>query len=233
MSSLGLMSAGIAHEINNPLSVIIGKCYHLLDCVEDNSLTPEIVKKDIERMKETSERIEKIVKGLSTFSRDGRNDPFLHTSLNSIIKNTLSFCEARLKNSNITLIQNVIDPNLMIECREAQVSQILLNLIHNSFDAVENLAEKWIKIDVVDCDESVKIIVTDSGHGIPENIQHKIMQPFFTTKEVGKGTGLGLSITTGLVKSHNGSIEIDRNHPNTSFVVILPKHQKALIQKVA
>lgn len=233
MSSLGLMSAGIAHEINNPLSIIIGKTHHLKDCIEDGTLTNDLLKRDIERINKTAERIETIVKGLSTFSRDGRNDPFLSSSLSSIIKNTLSFCEARLKNANIDVIQSDVDPNLNIECREAQMSQIFLNLIHNSLDAIEELPEKWIKIDLKDLGDKVKIVITDSGQGIPEAIQHKIMQPFFTTKEVGKGTGLGLSITMGLVKSHQGTLEVDRTNPNTSFIITLPKFQSDLTRKIS
>ena len=95
----------------------------------------------------------------------------------------------------------------------------------NSFDAIHELPEKWIRIDVVDSGNSLTINCIDSGTGIPKSIIHKIMQPFFTTKDVGKGTGLGLSISKGLAESHGGTLEYDLNSVNTRFILQLPKSQ--------
>jgi signal transduction histidine kinase len=103
----------------------------------------------------------------------------------------------------------------------------LLNLIGNSFDAVQELPEKWIKVNICDLGKEVEISVTDSGLGIPEAIREKITQPFFTTKEIGKGTGLGLSISRGIVESHNGRLFVDATCANTRIVVVLPKLQDA------
>jgi C4-dicarboxylate-specific signal transduction histidine kinase len=100
-----------------------------------------------------------------------------------------------------------------------------LNLINNSHDSVLNLKDRWVKIEVLDKDNFIEISVTDSGNGIPEPIAQKMMNPFFTTKEVGKGTGLGLSISKGLAEDHGGSLYYDPTSKNTRFVIKLPKYQ--------
>jgi C4-dicarboxylate-specific signal transduction histidine kinase len=98
-----------------------------------------------------------------------------------------------------------------------------LNLLNNSFDATQSLTDRWIKVKAWEEPNQISISVTDSGHGIPEGIREKILEPFFTTKEVGKGTGLGLSISLGIIKSHGGTLEIDGNAENTRFLIHLPK----------
>ena len=94
--------------------------------------------------------------------------------------------------------------------------------MNNSFDAVLDLPEKWIDITVTAKESKVEISVTDSGSGIPEQVAKKLMQPFFTTKEIGKGSGLGLSTSAGILKSHQGTIAYDPNSKNTRFVIQLP-----------
>lgn len=92
-------------------------------------------------------------------------------------------------------------PDLKIECQPTQISQVIINLLNNAFDAVSMLPEKWVHVDVIPHgNERLKIIVTDSGQGIPDAISEKMMEPFFTTKPVGKGTGLGLSISQGIAQ---------------------------------
>ncbi|HEX4924120.1 MAG TPA: ATP-binding protein, partial [Bdellovibrionales bacterium] len=122
---------------------------------------------------------------------------------------------------------------LVIACRPTQISQVLLNLLNNAHDAVAEQTEKWVKLDVRDLGDSVELSVTDSGAGIPPEIQEKIMQPFFTTKQIGEGTGLGLSISKGLVDSHHGQLRLDAKSKNTRFVVLLPKTQQPADMKGA
>jgi C4-dicarboxylate-specific signal transduction histidine kinase len=102
-----------------------------------------------------------------------------------------------------------------------------VNLINNSRDAVSNLNEKWIKVEVDKADDNIIIAITDSGPGIPASIRAKMFNPFFTTKEVGVGTGLGLSISAGIVKSHNGQLRLASKSKNTRFEVVLPIVQVA------
>jgi len=98
--------------------------------------------------------------------------------------------------------------------------------LNNSFDAVQNLPKKWIQISVENRNTDYVLTVTDSGEGIPSNLVPKIMQPFYSTKELGKGMGLGLSIALGIAEGHQGKFEYDRQSQNTKFVLTLPKTQE-------
>ncbi len=226
MSSLGEMAGGIAHEINNPLAIISGKATQLIRLLAEEKFDSKILTKHADTIDRTAHRIADIVKGLKSFSRDADSDPFDSVKLSSVIEETLAFCQARFTSHNTFLTIGEFDQNLEFECRAAQISQSLLNLLNNSFDAVQGLPDKWVKLDVKDLGERIEISITDSGFGIPKEVQDKMMMPFFTTKEVGKGTGLGLSIVSGLIKAHHGTIEIDEQSQNTKFVLIFPKFQK-------
>ncbi len=216
MATLGEMASSIAHEINNPLAVINGNL-HLLK----RNLNEEHGKKYVQKIEETVFRIDKIIKGMKLFSRDATFDPMSQCALKDIIDDTLFICSERLRIANIKLTVD-LKFHGNIECRATQISQVIINLINNSYDALQSLDEKWITIDTEQSDQFVIIKITDSGKGIPASFQQKILEPFFTTKEVGKGTGLGLSISKGIIDSHNGFFSINSLHPNTQFIISLP-----------
>jgi signal transduction histidine kinase/putative methionine-R-sulfoxide reductase with GAF domain len=230
MSSLGEMSSGIAHEINNPLAIIQGKSNQIRRILSTHPENSAHILKLTEDIDHTVGRISKIVRGLQSFSRDATKDPFELKSLKTIIEDTLSFCAIRFKHHDIELKVGPVRDDLTLECRSPQISQVILNLLQNAFDAVEVLNEKWVSITVKETHETVQILITDSGHGIPNAIKEKILEPFFTTKDVGKGTGLGLSISSGIIKSHHGSLQIENKSKNTCFVIELPKVQKPEIK---
>jgi C4-dicarboxylate-specific signal transduction histidine kinase len=120
----------------------------------------------------------------------------------------------------------------LIECRLTQLSQVLLNALNNSFDAISNLDDKWIDLSILKENQKYIFRITDSGHGIPVHVQNKVMQPFFTTKDVGKGTGLGLSLSKSIVDAHHGRIYFNFDHPtNTQLVIEIPEFQS--IRKAA
>lgn len=223
MASLGEMAGGISHEINNPLAIIEGNAAKINRLLDENNFNVDDLKKAALKIEKTTERIAKIITGLKSFARDGDNDPFSFATVKSIVDDTLSFCEARLANNLIQVKINAFDPNLKMECRGVQISQVLLNLVSNSSDAISGTEKPWIEIQVTDLGERVQIAVIDSGKGIPIEIANKILQPFFTTKPVGKGTGLGLSITKGIIESHHGRFFLDQECINTKFVIELPK----------
>lgn len=231
MSALGEMAGGIAHEINNPLAVILMLSSQLSEWVESGDpVDPEYLKQTLRSIGNTSQRIAKIVEGLRAFSRDGTNDPFQLTTLNTIIQDTLNLCHERFKGKAVALSVNAVADDLAIECKPTQISQILLNLLNNAFDAVQALPEKWVRVETVDQPEWIEIHVVDSGSGVPAETRGKIFNPFFTTKGVGKGTGLGLSISKGIVESHQGSLVLDDRSENTRFKVILPKKRREASQ---
>lgn len=227
LSALGEMAGGIAHEINNPLAIIQGQATQLKEMVESHKWEREWMEEAAASIEKTSRRIAKIVKGLRAFARDGSADPFQPTPVKALVEETLDFCRERFKHHAVALLVDPIDPDLTMECRSVQISQVLLNLLNNAYDAVENRPERWIRIQVRDAGSFVEIAVVDSGPGIPLSLQEKLMRPFFTTKEIGKGTGVGLSISRGIVESHGGTLQYDAGPPNTRFVALLPKEQVA------
>lgn len=228
MASLGEMSGGLAHEINNPVAIIAGRAQQLLMLVNKDNAQKDVIIKSLENITKTTERIDRIIKGLRSFSRDTGNDPYKVTSLKSIVEDTLTFCEAKFKNNGIYLTYEIPD-NLEIECSHTQISQVILNALNNSYDAIINNEVKWIKINAEEVNGDAHLTISDSGRGIAESLREKIMQPFFSTKEIGKGTGLGLSISKGIIDAHKGQFFFNHNHENTQLVVILPKTQVAKV----
>jgi signal transduction histidine kinase/integral membrane sensor domain MASE1 len=221
MASLGEMASGVAHEINNPLAIIQGKVKVISLMLEDLNITQPMLFQEIHKIKLTTDRIEKIVKGLRNFSRASNNDPFEPIPVQKILNETLDLCSEKFKAYGIKLIIQEI-PDVTISCRPSQISQVLINLLNNSSDAIENLSEKWIEIGFqLKENNQISISITDSGHGIPPENINKIMEPFFTTKEVRKGTGLGLSIAKSIIESHKGLLWLDIRHKNTRFVIDL------------
>jgi C4-dicarboxylate-specific signal transduction histidine kinase len=176
----------------------------------------------------TAERIARIIRSLRFVARDGSTDPFVNTSIRSIVDETLVLCESRLKNENVSLDASTVPMDLYCVCRGVQISQVLINLINNAVDAIRDLPEKWIRIEASLHAGTIHIAVTDSGPGIPKELADKIMKPFFTTKGVGKGTGLGLSISRGIAHAHGGDLELDENCSHTRFVLQLPQAHESL-----
>jgi len=224
LSSLGEMSAGIAHEINNPLAIIQGLSSSLALKIKNNTIPQESIILNLEKIAITTDRIVKIIKGLRSISRDAHNDPFEEASINNMTRDVLNLCEQKIKNAQINLIVKMPEDEILVECSNTQISQVLLNLIGNSNDAIVNIESKWIILEfkLINNQSYVECSVTDCGNGIPKEIREKLMQPFFTTKEVGKGTGLGLSISLGIIKAHNGKFYIDESSKNTRFVFEIP-----------
>lgn len=223
MSALGEMAGGIAHEINTPLAtmkMLVGSANRELDKPQHDL---NFVFDKLKKINITIDRIAKIVKGLKAFSRDGAKDPFLEVSVKTIVDDTLFLCKEKFNNRSVDLrvLCNVELP--LCECRSVQISQVVLNLLNNSLDAVEHLDEKWVEVRITSDEKSIYICVTDSGHGIPKEAHSKIFDPFFTTKGIEHGTGLGLSISLGIVKEHSGDLYLNEDNPHTQFMIRLPK----------
>lgn len=224
LTSLGEMAGGLAHEINSPLNIIQARASDLQEIAQSQSPVDSTnVLKATASILRTSERIMAVVRGLRTFARDGRADPFERTSVQTIVEDTLALCRERFAASGINVEVSGLQADLTIECQRVQISQVLLNLLNNAFDAVQCLANKWIRVEVSTDADSLSISVTDSGRGIPREIAEKAMQSFFTTKPVGKGTGLGLSISNAIAEAHHGRMWIDSRGPNTRIVLSIPR----------
>lgn len=231
MASLGEMASGIAHEINNPLTIILNRTSQLKTLVQADTMNRPIILKEIEKIEATFQRIVKIIRGLKAFSRNADNDPMISCDLNSVIDETMELCLERFKTTGIDIKILGLDHLYTLSCRPAQISQVLLNLLNNSFDAICKTANPWIEIRVSLKNEirgtSIQIRVIDSGKGIPHGIAEKMMDPFFTTKDVGQGTGLGLPISKGIVEEHHGKLWLEKESEHTTFVIELPLEEIA------
>lgn len=221
MSALGEMAGGVAHEINTPLAIIQMRTDQILECLAEKSLDEKVLETSMQSIDQTVKRISKIVNGLRAFARDGKEDPFVNCSIAEIVEDTFSLCRERFNNHGVQL-DFVHSDSAIISCRPGELAQVFLNILNNAYDAIQSLPEKWVVVSAEVIGAEVCIRVTDSGLGIPADIQAKLMQPFFTTKEIGKGTGLGLSISRGIVEAHGGKMYIDSDCKNTCFVVSLP-----------
>jgi C4-dicarboxylate-specific signal transduction histidine kinase len=215
LSALGMMAGGIAHEINNPLGIIHALASDLIDVVKDEgTAAPDMVMRNCGRIRETSDRIARIIKSLRQISREGSSDKLQSAPIGRILEETLEVCRARFKANGVKLLLPEHIPELSVRCREVQIAQVLLNLLQNAFDAVvEEKSQRWVRLDVTSRDDSLVLSVTDSGPGIP---------PFFTTKPVGKGTGLGLSLSKNIAEEHGGTLEYSEENGRTCFSLALP-----------
>ena len=223
LAALGEMSSGIAHEIRNPLAAI-----HIAATqVVEHAKNPVQVAELGERMQRIVMRASRIIEGLRSFSRDAGGDPFVSTPVERIIADTLELCGKRLADNGVTLTVTGASPDLALECRAVQLSQVLMNLVSNAYDASSPATERWVKIEARRDGEVLELAVIDSGAGIPEELRPRIFEPFFTTKAVDRGTGLGLSLSRGIVEAHRGTLELDATSPHTRFVIRLPLAQDA------
>lgn len=223
LSALGEMAGGIAHEINNPLSIIKGYIDLLKRHARRKSLNENLMLKYIDKMDFTVDRISRIVNGMRRFSREGSQDEKQPYSLNKIIDETLDICLERINNSGTSVNIEHFESDALVFCRPVEISQVLLNLINNSFHATYHLSHPWIKIKCIDHSDKYEIRLIDSGEGVPLSIRSKLFQPFFTTKDIGIGTGLGLSISKGIIEEHMGHLVYVEDSVNTTFSITLPK----------
>ncbi|MEZ4872111.1 MAG: ATP-binding protein [Bdellovibrionales bacterium] len=222
LAALGEMAGGIAHELNNPLAIIDGYAYNIRRMAEMGQLDTDKVKSIAANIEKTVKRIAKIIKGLRKVSRDGSKDEIELILVSEFLSDTLAFCQERFFSHGIKLQIEDFDENLEINCRSVELSQVFINLLNNSFHAVQSESEKWIRIYVKSTEQFLEFAIEDSGPGIPKESQSKIMDPFFTTKAAGVGTGLGLSISKGIVNSHQGQLYLDVNSKYTRFVIKIP-----------
>jgi C4-dicarboxylate-specific signal transduction histidine kinase len=218
-SELGLMSAGITHEISNPLSIILGRITQLLRIDPSPGKKAEL-EKGLMQIKTNAERIGTIIESVREYiyRNDEQKEDFI--SLKELINNVLVFFGQRLKNHGVDLRFKDIE-KVYVSGHKGQFEQALLNLITNSFDAIDDKKEKWIEISAVKHEDKVQILVKDSGHGIAEEVRSKMLEPFYTTKK-NKGSGLGLSLVKGIAEKHGGDLKyVEGEH--TTFMLELPQ----------
>lgn len=252
LAAIGELTAGIAHEINNPINFVKGnvgplksnlmqlrnvtfKMQDEIDRVGDLTSIETIkkYKEEIEYqylaeetymllngIEEGANRTAEIVKGLRNFSRLDESE-MKTANINDCLDSTLILLNNKIKKQNIILEKKYEElPSIM--CYPGQLNQVFMNIIGNAIHAIHEKG-KITLVTHVDR-QNIHISISDTGHGMSEEIKEKIFQPFFTTKPVGEGTGLGLSITYGIIKKHDGSIEVQSEiGKGTTFNIIIPK----------
>ena len=164
-------------------------------------------------------------RNLLAYTRDSSSGDFSFGNFFEIIENVRALSKTNVQNNGIEFeIENLSSTSeIEIECNFTQITQVVLNLINNARDAISDLEEKWIKVQIKDDEGQIHLWVIDSGKGIPSDASQEIFRPFYTTKDVGVGTGLGLSISHGIIRAHQGMIEVDQTCANTCFKVSIPK----------
>jgi PAS domain S-box-containing protein len=228
MVSVGQMAAGVAHEINTPLGIILGYAQLLKDDFEEGS-EPYQSLEVIERQTKASR---KIVADLLKFSRQTESER-INLNLNEVIADVVAVTEHNLNLDHIRVHTN-LEEQLPLAVGDAEkLRQVVVNLINNAHHAMEETGggDLFLSTSHQPEEKNVTLEVRDTGHGIPKEVMASIFDPFFTTKPVGKGTGLGLSVSYGIMQDHGGTIEVespvkgkgkDDVRPGTSFRLVLP-----------
>ena len=232
MASVGELAAGIAHEINNPLAVIVattGVIRDLFDPEFDLQWTPETIREELANIDIAVFRARGITQTLLKFSR--KTPPQLVLgNLNSILDEVVGgLKEQEFQVSDIDLVRDYAPDLPEIPIDADQIGQVFLNLINNAGDAIDGAGT--ITLSTRHKDGSVRVTVTDTGGGMTSEVMQRVFLPFYTTKEVGKGTGLGLSVSSSIVESFGGRIEV-QSMPGagSSFTVVLPVNQPETVE---
>jgi signal transduction histidine kinase len=201
LAFVGELSAGIAHELNEPLGRILG----FAQLIKKTGGLSDQQSEDIERIVKASLYTREIIKKLMIFSRQmPRQITWLN--LNDIVSNILYFIDVRFVGRQVTIIQRLDGSLAPIQADEVQISQVLVNLITNAIHAMPRGGE--LIIATKNKGDGVSLSVQDTGHGMTPDVRKKIFEPFFTTKPVGQGTGLGLSVVQGIIVAHGGKIQV-------------------------
>ena len=222
LASLGAMSASVAHEIDNPLTIIQGRAMLLSRSVKAGKFDRETIVESCDKITSTVGRITRIVQGLRNVSRMDGTEGFESVELQDWLEGTLSYCEEKFLEEGIPLKIGAIPRDVILYCRPVELSQVLLNLLNNAFDAVLELTDRWVKVVFHEGAGRLSIKIEDSGHGIPAAVVQRMFDPFFTTKAVGKGTGLGLSIARKEVESQHGELLYRDDCNHTCFEIGIP-----------
>lgn len=221
LATLGEMFAGIIHDINNPLMMIEGNVKRIRKKINDEEVLDVLNKIEM-----SSKKISKIVQGIKIYIRQDGDQAFQEEDFGLILDDAVVICENKLKEKQVMLRLDPRLSTLKLNCHFTQMFQVFVNLITNSIDAIEKLPEKWIELKLMDQGSDpnlVKIQFTDSGNGIPLELQEKIFTAFFTTKGRGVGSGLGLSLCSKILEAHGGSLAIDNKEPHTTFIISLKR----------
>ena len=223
MATLGELTTGVAHELNNPLNNIGLFVGNAIDLMELGASEPERVLRELKNAMGQVRKASEIISHLRTFGRAApvSREP---VRLNNVIERALALMQEQLRLRQIEVTVDFCAGDAVVIGNPIQLEQVFINLLNNSRDAVAHAPERRIYVCCSISEAMAEVRFCDSGPGIPEGLEQRIFDPFFTTKEVGEGTGLGLSITYSIIKDHEGTITVEKTPPEGGavFVVRLP-----------
>ncbi|MBI9075468.1 MAG: two-component sensor histidine kinase [Desulfatibacillum sp.] len=226
LASLGELAAGIAHEINNPVAIMVEESGWIGDLLEEDEFkeTENVteIRRSLKQIKTQGNRCKEITHKLLSFAR--RTDPRQQeVNLNDLIQEVVDLSGQRAKYANVKIHQILAKDLRMVQASPSELQQVLLNLINNSIDAIDHKQGGEVTISTTNGDGDVSFHVADTGQGIPDAVLKRVFDPFFTTKPVGKGTGLGLSICYGIIQKMGGKISVNSSvGMGTTFHISLP-----------
>jgi len=224
MESVGRLAAGVAHEINTPLGIILGYAQLLLEDVEKDGQ----IYKDVATIAKQTKICSKIVADLLNFSRSSQKN-ITEFNIVKAVEEVLSMVEHTFSLNHVTVVHEYDNKHLWMKGDKEKLKQVLINLLNNAFDSIEENGRIVVSTSSEKNSDKIRISISDTGCGISKDNIKKIFEPFYTTKGPDQGTGLGLSVTFGIIKEHNGTIRVysppltgEKNDRGTQFIVELP-----------
>ena len=225
LAGIGILASGVAHEINNPLSGIIGMAEVALeeeDISKSRSYLMDIMN--------CAQRIGEIVRGLKSYSRAAKKEDLSPVDLNEVLEESLKMVRLAIKTASVEVIKK-FQPIEKIQANTGEIQQVFTNLITNAFQAMDGKGGKLV-LSTRSLKDSVEVKVSDSGNGIPQKYLNQIFDPFFTTKKPGEGTGLGLNIVYRIVTKYEGTIDVEsKEQVGTTFTIKFPIRRVEVMSK--
>jgi PAS domain S-box-containing protein len=233
---LARLAADLAHEIKNPLAIIHARASDLSElAAQAITLPSQVVAQSCSSIVRTTERAIRVIRGVQALAHEGSHDPMQKTDTRGLIDQAVELLQTRFATHGIALETVVPDGLPMVECREVQIEQVLVNLLNNAFDAIDGdpLSRPWVQVRVSMSDAdggvdaargaaAVRIDVLDGGPGVSPENRARLMETFFTTKPRGAGIGIGLSVSQTIAQDHGGTLELLDAEGPTCFRLTLP-----------
>jgi signal transduction histidine kinase len=219
LASLGEMAAGLAHEVNNPLTAVMGFAYLL----QQNPNTPPEIKNDVDAIYREGKRAAEVIKSFLIFAR-GQKPQKQAVYINDILEGVLRLRHSQMNKENIEVATNLAEDIPAVQGDVSQLQQAFLNVVLNAeYFMYKSHRGGHLSLSSVLADGKVVVLIGDDGPGIPPEKLNRVFDPFYTTKDVGEGTGLGLSICHGIIREHGGEINVESSlGKGATFIIELP-----------
>jgi signal transduction histidine kinase len=224
----GTLAGSIAHEIKTPIATIQMVALATAEKIGNGPLADE-VREQMDLIVRVVKHINKTVQSLLNLSRRKAGEKLVHQDLQSLLDEAAVLTRLRFQRHGVEIRVKPSDlGGLRLYCRPYEILQALIVLLNNSVDAVAQLPERWVELQIEQTQENCEFRVTDSGQGIPDEVSKRIFEPYFTTKNEGEGTGLGLAVAAQFVKDHGGNLSYLPTATHTTFLMSIPNTEERI-----